>query len=63
MTRMRLADNAGGAASGRDFLVQARIGLRRALNPGAFSSEVGPGSRKENASKQEPGSSRRALIT
>lgn len=32
MTRVRLADNAGGAANGRDFLVQARIGMLRALN-------------------------------
>jgi hypothetical protein len=53
MTRVRLADNAGGAANGRDFLVHARIGMLRALNPRAFSSEVGPGSRKENASKQK----------
>ena len=51
MTRVRLADNAVGTASGRDLLIQARIGRLRALNPRAFSSEVGPGSRNENASK------------
>jgi hypothetical protein len=43
MTRMRVA------ANGRDFLVHARIGMLRALNPQAFCSEVGPGSREENA--------------
>jgi hypothetical protein len=47
MTRMRVA------ANGRDFLVHARIGMLRALNPQAFCSEVGPGSREENASKQK----------
>ena len=38
MTRVRLADNAVGTASGRDLLIQARIGRLRALNPRAFSS-------------------------